>query len=194
MSFSRKPRKPAGPLDAAALYDYAVEALGRRMRTVAQLKRLMRARVEEGETGEVKIEAVVARLKERRYLNDTAFATEFARLRQENEKFGKRRVQQELILKGVHPELVTKTLDAAYENVSEEDLARRHIERKGIRKPKEEKETARVMRRLMRAGFPPGVIFKVLRQWNVEEDAIQPIESLDLEDDRENGGEGGGPE
>ena len=49
--------------DEAALYEYAMGALGRRMRTVAELKRLMRARVEGQPDGGVLIEAVVARLK-----------------------------------------------------------------------------------------------------------------------------------
>ncbi len=56
------------------------------MRTVAQLKRLMRAKVEEGETGEAKVDAVVTKLKTMKYLDDTAFATEFTRLRQENSR------------------------------------------------------------------------------------------------------------
>ncbi len=67
------------------------------MRTVAELKRLMRSRVEEGDAGEIKIDRVVARLKEQRYLNDTNFAADYTRLRQENNRFGKRRVQQDLI-------------------------------------------------------------------------------------------------
>ena len=62
--------QPPTPLDEAALYDYAVNALARSMRTVAQLKRLMRRKVEAGETGEEKIAAVVARLHEHRYLDD----------------------------------------------------------------------------------------------------------------------------
>ncbi len=69
MSYSRARKKPE-PLEEAALYDYAVKALGRRMRTVAELKRLMRSRVEEGDSGEVKMLAVVARLHEHRYLDD----------------------------------------------------------------------------------------------------------------------------
>ena len=38
-----------------------------------------------------------------------AFAADFTRLRQENDKFGRRRVQQGLMQKGVHPELVLYT-------------------------------------------------------------------------------------
>ena len=83
MPFGRA-KKQATPLDENALYDYAVKALGRRMRTVAELKRLMRSRVESGEQGEAKIDRVVARLKAQRYLNDTEYATSYTRLRQEN--------------------------------------------------------------------------------------------------------------
>ena len=46
----------------AGLYEYAVKALGRRMRTEAELRRLMHARVEPGPSGEAVIAAVLARL------------------------------------------------------------------------------------------------------------------------------------
>ncbi len=97
------------PLDEAALYQYAVGALARQMRTVAELKRLMSRRVEAGETGESKMAAVVARLADQHYLDDGAFASTYARLRQENQSFGKRRVQQELTRKGVQADLVAAT-------------------------------------------------------------------------------------
>ena len=177
MSFARKSRKPQEPLSEAALYDYAVAALGRRMCTVAELKRLMRTRVEADVTGVAKMEAVVARLKEYKFLNDSAYAADYTRMRQENEKFGKRRVQQELYRKGVHPDVIGKTLDTAYENVGEEDLARRHLERKRIHQPTNDKEAARVMRQLVRAGFSPGVIFKILKNWQIDEEALAALDA-----------------
>jgi regulatory protein len=185
MSFGRAPKKKE-PLNEPALYEYAVIALGRRMRTVAELKRLMRKRVEANDAGEAKVEAVIARLKEQRYLNDTDFAQNYTRLRQENRSFGKRRVQQDLIQKGVHANIVSKTLEAAYENVNEEELARQHLERKRIRKPTNEKETARILRLLVRAGFSTGVIFKILKNWQVDDEALSGLESIDIE---ENGSE-----
>lgn len=186
MSFGRA-KKKAAPLDEEALYEYAIRTLGRRMRTVAEIKRLMRTRVEDGEPGTVKVEAVVARLKERRYLNDTNYAADYTRLRQENASFGKRRIQQDLIVKGVHADVIAKTLDAAYENVSEEELARRHLERKRVRKPENEKEAARVMRLLMRAGFSPGTIFKILKKWNVDEEALAALDSVIEESNPDSG-------
>lgn len=178
MPFGRAKKKPE-PLNEAALYEYAAAALGRRMRTVAELSRLMRNRVEPGEAGQAKIDAVLARLKEYGYLNDADYAANYAKLRQENAKLGKRRVQQDLTVKGVHSEVIAATLDAAYEGVNEEELARRHLERKRAKKPANEKEAARVMRMLVRAGFSTGVIFSILKKWDVPEDDLAGLESVE---------------
>jgi regulatory protein len=172
-------RKPPSLLDDDSLYNYAVKLLGRQMRTVAELSRLLRRRVETGETGESRIATVVARLREYKYLDDQGFAHDYARLRQENASFGRRRVQQDLMRKGVQSEVIAESLDAAYEGVGEEELARRHLERKRVRKPANEKETARVARMLMRAGFSSGTIFRVLKKWDVDESTLTAIESAD---------------
>jgi regulatory protein len=165
----RSRRRPE-PLDEAALYQYAVGALARQMRTVAELKRLMSRRVEPGEAGESKMAAVVARLADQHYLDDRAFASTYTRLRQENQSFGKRRVQQELTRKGVQSELVASTLETAYAQVSEEELVRRYVARKRIKKPQDEKETARLVRRLVGAGFSFAIISTLLKSWKLDLD------------------------
>jgi len=171
-------RKPAPPLDESSLYNYAVRLLGQQMRTVAELKRLLRRRIEPGPAGEEALARVVARLTEYKFLDDTGYAREFARLRQQNSSFGRRRVQQDLMRKGVRAEVIAQTLDAAYEGVPEEALARRHLERRRIAKPSTQKEAARVARLLLRAGFSPGTVFRILKQWDVEDAALAAIESL----------------
>jgi regulatory protein len=181
MTFQRKPGKARAFLNEAGLHDYAVKALGRHMRTEVELRRLMHARVEPGERGEAAINAVIKRLKEYGYLNDAAFAETYARLRQENEKLGARRVRQDLKQKGVKAELVEETLDSRYGSTNEEALARQHLERRRIRKPENEKESARVMRRLVTAGFSTGVIYKILRQWDVPEESLAALDSVDEE-------------
>ncbi|HET8827408.1 MAG TPA: RecX family transcriptional regulator, partial [Terriglobales bacterium] len=76
----------------AELYEYALGALGRRMRTVAELKRLLRARVEaDTEYGKTLIELVVRRLKDNGYLNDAKYAAAYSAFRRDNEKYGRRR-------------------------------------------------------------------------------------------------------
>lgn len=177
-----KPRKKPEPLEEAALYQYAVGALARQMRTVAELKRLMRRKVEDGEAGESKVAAVVTRLLDQRYLDDPGFASTYTRLRQENQGFGKRRVQQELSHKGVQAELVASTLESAYAEVSEEDLVRRYIARKRMEKPQDDKQVARVVRRLVSAGFAFATISRVLKNWDIdltEVDLVMPEDGAD---------------
>ena len=71
-----------------------------------------------------------------------------------------------------------QTLDARYGGSNEEALARQHLERKRIRKPENQKETARVMRRLVTAGFSTGVIYKILRQWDVPDEDLAALDNL----------------
>lgn len=170
--------KPGPFLNESGLYDYAVKALGRRMRTEAELRRLMRTRVEPGRRGDEVIMTVVARLKEQRYLDDRSYAETYARLRKENEKFGQRRVRQSLRQKGVPAPLVEKTVAESYAGTNEEKLAREYLERKRIGKPADAKQTARVMRRLVAAGFSTGVIYKILRQWNVPDESLSALDNL----------------
>jgi regulatory protein len=179
MPFQRKSAKPRAFLNAAGLYAYAVKALGRQMRSEADLRRLMMKRAEPGEAGEATIAQALTRLREHGYLNDAAFAETYARLRQENEKLGVRRVRQDLQHMGVAPDLIAETLEARYAQTNEEALARQHLERKRISKPNNEKETARIMRRLVAAGFSPGVIYKILRQWNVPDESLAALDNLD---------------
>jgi regulatory protein len=177
MTFNNRPKKPREPLTQTALFDYATASLAHRAQTVAELKRKLRTRVEPGEVGDQKISAVIGKLKEYKFLNDASFAADYTKLRQENDKLGRRRIQQGLMQKGVHPEVVASTLDTAYESVDEEQLARAYIERKRMAQPKDKKEAARTMRRLIAAGFTPPTVFKVLRKWVPDEGSLEGLDA-----------------
>ena len=181
MSFGRaKTAKP--PLDEVGLLDYAVKSLGSRMKSERDLRRLMAQRAAPGEEGVAAMGAVLLKLKELGYLSDERFAADYTRLRQENDKFGRRRVQQGLMGKGVAQATVQEAVGRAYEEVDEVALARQYVERKRMRKPENEKETARSMRRLMAAGFSSKAIWTVLRSWGsaVEEADIDGSEGDDV--------------
>lgn len=156
------------------------------MRTEVELRRRMQMRAAPGEPGHAAIDAVVLRLKERGYLNDQSYAETYARLRKENEKLGERRVRQDMRQKGLAANLVEQTLADSYGSTNEEALARQHLERKRIRKPVNEKETARVMRRLVAAGFSTGIIYKILRQWDVPDETLAALDNLGPEEGSEN--------
>jgi regulatory protein len=189
MALRFKGAKKKEPLDDAALYDYAVKALGRHMRTEAEMRRLMGAKVAPEAMGQAAIAAVVKRLKEHGYLNDVSYAETYTRLRQENDKLGARRVRNDLRQKGIKADVIEGAVEARYGEASEEALARQHLERKRIRKPANEKETARVVRRLVAAGFSTGVIYKILRQWDVPEESLAALENMDAAEAAEGQGE-----
>jgi regulatory protein len=163
-----------------SLYAYAVGALSRKMRSVAELKRLMRPRVPEGELGELLVEVVVLRLKDQNYLNDSSYATAYSSFRRDNEKFGRRRVITDLKAKGVHGEVIDKAVSDAYAGVNEEQLVRAFLRRKRLKQPENNKDAARIFRALMRAGFSAGVSIRILKQWKVDDEVLTAIQEEPL--------------
>lgn len=176
MAFSR-PKKKSYSEDE--LYEYSVAALARRMRTVAELKRMMRARVEEADSeyGQTLIELVIRRLKDQGYLNDSQYAASYSSLRRDNQRYGKRRVITELKVKGVHGEVIEKVVDAVFDGVNEEKQAREYLRKKRLEKPKDQKQTARIFRQLMRAGFATKTIFTILKKWDVDDETLSALEN-----------------
>lgn len=174
-------KKPRKPLDYLELLDYAAKSLGAKMKSERDLRKRLNDRVSPDETGRADVDKVIAKLKELGYLSDQRFAADFARLRQENEKFGKRRVQQGLMQKGIASSLVNEAVTKQYEDIDEPALARQYIERKRLKQPsgdreQRQKETAKIMRRLVAAGFSSRAVWTVLRDW-----AGSDIEEVDIE-------------
>ncbi len=182
MAFKRRTE----PYSVVELYEYAVGALGRRMRTVAELKRLLRQRVAAtGESGETMIQVVIDKLKELRYLNDTEYATYYSTLRRENEKFGQRRVVNELKMKGVHGDIIEKTVGETFAGVDEETQARKFLERKRLAKPTDQKQVARIFRTLARAGFSTRTVLRILKHWEVDGETLTALEGEGVEREKE---------
>jgi regulatory protein len=165
-------KKPKPTCDESALYEYAIGALGRRMRSVAELKRLMRNRCRD----ESVIESVVARLKEQRYLNDSNFAAAYSAFRRDNQKFGPRRVITDLKSKGVHGNVIEKAVVDAYSGVDEVELARAFVKRKRLKRPANDQAAARIFRTLLRAGFGMGASIRVLKSWDVEDEVLTALQ------------------
>jgi regulatory protein len=169
-------KRPKKTYDAASLYEYAIGALGRKMRAVAELKRLLRERVRGQEDAEVLVEAVVIKLKEQKYLNDSAYAAAYSANRRDNERFGRLRVITDLKQRGVHGDVIDQAVGAAYDDVNEEKLARAYLQRKRLQKPKTQRDAARIFRALSRAGFPARISLKILRHWDVDDEVLSALE------------------
>src|SRR5215469_4764336 len=167
------------------LLDYAVKSLGAKMKSERDLRRRLGERVSPDENGRADVEKVIAKLKELGYLSDARFAADFARLRQENEKLGARRVQPGLMQKGIASSVLNEAVTKQYEDVDEVALARQYVERKRLKQPsgdreQRQKETARIMRRLVAAGFSSRAVWSVLRDWGGSD-----IEQVDVEESTE---------
>src|ERR1700685_4544252 len=113
-----KDRKRA-PLDAAALWEYALRVLAGRAHSSGELREKLRGRAEPP----ADVDPTVARLKEYGYLDDRQFAESFAAARLENEGLGKGRVLADLSRRRVAPAVAQQTVGKVYENVSEGSLA-----------------------------------------------------------------------
>ena len=109
---------------------------------------------------------VIEWLVDLNYLNDERFAQQWGRFRLESKKWGKYRLKQELLFKGLDPELVEETLSGLYNKVDELELALSCVEKKlpAMKGLDLQKKRRRIAQFLQRRGFGGDAVFKVLDQ------------------------------
>ncbi|MGA2577042.1 MAG: regulatory protein RecX [Bryobacteraceae bacterium] len=171
-----KERKRA-PLDADALWQYALRVLGGRAYSSGELREKLRAKAERA----ADVDLTMARLKEYGYLNDRRFAENFAAARLENEGLGKTRVLADLHRRRVAPAVAQQSVGKVYEDVSEEALAEDFVRRKFRMASKEnlfqdDKQMASAYRRLIRAGFRSATVLAVLKKFAHNPDLLDAFE------------------
>ena len=110
------------------------------------------------------VQETLQHLEEASYLDDRRFAEHWARTRAENKQFGKYRLRQELLGKGLSKELIDETLDTLFETVQEIDLARAVVEKKlpAMQDLEPDKRKRRLTGLLQRKGFSLDIIYKIL--------------------------------
>lgn len=162
-----KPRYRPQKKDASALWDYALRALGRRALTTAELRQRMREKaIDPGE-----VDALVARLQEYGYLDDTRFAENFASARRENQLLGQMRVLHDLRTRRVTPKLAEDAVTKVYAETDETGLVEEFVARKFrgynlIEYLAEPKHLASAYRKLRYAGFSSAATIRVLRRFS----------------------------
>lgn len=104
------------------------------------------------------IELSIEKLEEYGYLNDESLAKSLARHFFEAGK-APRRIELELIKKGIPKEVAKK---AAFE--FEDDIKEKAMEIAAKMSPKNEKEKAKLARKLASLGYPQGVIYDILKR------------------------------
>ncbi len=113
---------------------------------------------------EAVVQETLRYLIEAKYLDDRRFAEHWARTRAENKQFGRYRLRQELIGKGLTPDLIDETLDTLFDTVREVDLARACVEKKlrSMQDLDPVKRKRRLAGLLQRKGFSSHIIYQVL--------------------------------
>jgi regulatory protein len=169
----RKPR----PLDAEALWTYALKLLGGRAHSAGELREKLRRRAAQAAT----VDDVLARLKDHGYVNDQRFAEGFAAARLANDRLGRTRVIRDLRERRVAPALAERTVRALYQGVNEEALIEDWVRRKYRLASREglfqeDKDMAAAYRKLLRAGFSTGQIVKVLKRFAKNPDLLESFE------------------
>lgn len=148
----------------ADLFQRALKLLAARDYAERELREKLAARAASAED----TDAVVARLRELGFLDESRFAERKAGDAAARRLVGKRRVMKELEAKELDPATIAQAVDAAYEGRDERDLALAHLERrlsamlsgKGLEEPR---TLHRAYGKLRRAGFGHAATVAALR-------------------------------
>ncbi|HWQ53679.1 MAG TPA: regulatory protein RecX [Bryobacteraceae bacterium] len=168
------PRRAPRLLNAQELFEYAVKRLAARAHSKGELREKLRRKAEHEED----VETVLRRLEEFKYLDDRKFAESYAAARLEDQQLGARRVVRDLRARRVAPSLAEQTVGRVYGNVDEEALIEDYLRRKyhSADSFQDQKGLASAYGRLLRAGFTPGLIIRVLRKFTRQPDLLDGFE------------------
>jgi regulatory protein len=142
--------------------NYALEFLGYRARSVREVRERLNRR---GYPGEM-VENIIEELQQSGLLDDEDFASRWARGRMNTKPLGERLLRQELRLKGVPEEIIERTLERTFREISQEELAvgmlrARQMRSRGLDQAKAKRRMADF---LLRRGFDRQTAWEAVRR------------------------------
>jgi regulatory protein len=143
------------------LYAVALRGLMRRAHSIHEMKEYLARRTTDADL----IGAIIARLREGKYLDDARYAADYARQHAQARRQGRFRIARELRTRGVPDQHIDTALDSTFAETDEASLVRERLKRRlsHVRLPLDERKTASLYRSLLRAGFSADVIRSELR-------------------------------
>jgi regulatory protein len=176
----RSPKK----LDAEALKNVALRALGSRAHSQGELRQKLLRRAEKS----ADVDAVLSNLKESGYLDDKRFAESYAAARLENEGHGKTRVLRDLRQRRIAPKLAEQTVAQTFSATDELELIDAYLKRKFRGKDlpswlSEQKNLMAAFRRLRYAGFSSGNSIGVLKRYAAQAEEMEGVEDEETVED-----------
>ncbi len=169
------PRKIHGEPE---LYAAALRALVRRAHSVYEMRGYLARRADDDGA----ISAVIARLREHKYLDDARYALDYARQHAQGRRQGRFRIARELRGRGVPDTHIDAALEATFAETDEAAMVRARLKRRltHIRGSLSQNQIASLYRSLLRAGFAADTIRTELR--GIKGDLPEPPdEALDAD-------------
>lgn len=127
-------------------------------------ERELYSRLKKKKFEEAVIACVISFLKERKFLDDRAFAQAWIESRIKS-TYGLRKIEQELKLKGIDKEIIATLISELKQGYPEEKVAAQIAEErfKKLKRIEINKARRRVYDYLVRRGFSPGIAIEVIR-------------------------------
>jgi regulatory protein len=137
----------------------AYEALGRRERTVAELRTVLERKRVEPAT----IDTVVDELRASGLLDDARYAQRFADDKRSLERWGSERIARDLRRRGIAPDIVEQTI-TTQDRADELATALLLLQQRLPKPPADDTERNRAWRLLIRRGYEPELAYEAVRR------------------------------
>ncbi len=143
------------------LYAAALRALMRRAHSIHEMREYLTRRSEDAE----QVSNVVAKLRERAYLDDERYALDYARSHAQSRRQGRFRIARELRSRGVPDRHIEAAIDVVFAETDESGLIRARLQRRlaHLRGPLDQRKIASLYASLLRAGFSSDIIRTEIR-------------------------------
>jgi regulatory protein len=111
------------------------------------------------------IQTTLQELEKLNYINDQRFAMEWGQWRVEVKQFGKKRLQHELLAKGVSSPIIENALTTLYDSHPEQELALACAKKKlaSLHGLEPKKKSRRLAQYLHRRGFSADIIYETVK-------------------------------
>jgi regulatory protein len=175
----RRHSPPRKLVTETQLYMSAQRALMRRAHSISEMKKHLERRAEDKEL----VPAIIARLRERNYLDDAKYALDYAVQHAKLRRQGRFRITRELRQRGVPDPYIDDALAKVFADTDESALLRTRVDRRLARlrgAPLDQKKIASIYRSLVAAGFSSDLIRTELKRATANHHA-EPTEAAELE-------------
>ena len=139
-------------------YIRAVDLISRRLRSEREIRDYARRK----QWGRDNTERVIARLYDRGYLNDLVFTKAFVRSRQSSRKYSRRRIERDLVNKGISHRIIQQVLDEGAGMADDNDALTNLVTKKYHRYD----DINKLKAYLARAGFKYDDINRAIEQYH----------------------------